>query len=91
MGGPHGIPRRWASLPLTTCSVSPLAIIRTGVLAAGGRAAGRRGFPEKPRAELSQGWPPAQGRGFSHGRRPELPFCLGLSSRRSTSRAGEES
>ena len=26
---PHGITRRWTSLLLTTCSVSPLAIVTT--------------------------------------------------------------
>lgn len=26
---PHGIPRRWTGLLLTTCSVSPLAIVTT--------------------------------------------------------------
>lgn len=29
VGGPDGIPRRWTGLLLTTCSVSPLAIVTT--------------------------------------------------------------
>ena len=46
------------------------------MLAGGGLAAGWRGFPERPRAELTQGCPLSPGEGFSHCHRPELPFCL---------------
>lgn len=67
------------------------------MFAAGGLAASRPGFPERPRAELSQGWSPSPGEGFQSlsqtraaflSRLPVAIACTagaGLSSHRSTS------
>lgn len=76
---PHGIPRWWTGLLLTTCSVSPLAIVTTNP---NRRACcwrpGRRlaGFPWKTQSRAHPGLSPQPRGGFRHCHRPELPFRL---------------